>query len=75
MNWEKLHIIMKTFTRVRSIANVMRVLSIAWILSGVCCFFSDRWIDSFLASFGVEQMPHALAEICNLLKAMCYGFF
>jgi hypothetical protein len=66
---------MKTFTRVRSIANVMRIIAIAWILSGFCCFFPDRWIDSFLAWFSVEQMPHALPMIYTLRGAgwACVG--
>jgi hypothetical protein len=54
---------MKTFTRVRSIANALRILAVAWILSGVCCFFPEKWIDSFLAWFGVAQMPQALPMI------------
>jgi hypothetical protein len=66
---------MKTFTRFRSIANILRVLAVAWILSGVCCFFPDSWIDSFLAWFGVEQMPHALPMIYVLRGAgwVCVG--
>ena len=62
---------MKTFIRVRSIANVMRVLAALWILSGVCCFFPDSWDNSFLARFGVEPVPQALPMIYVL---RCAGF-
>jgi hypothetical protein len=54
---------MKTFTRIRSIANALRVLAVAWILSGVCCFFPDSWDNAFLARFGVEPVPQGLPMI------------
>jgi hypothetical protein len=38
----------------------MRVLAVAWILSGVLCFLPDSWSNSFLAWFGMEQIPQAL---------------
>ena len=66
---------MQPFTRVRSIANVMRVLAVSWILSGIWCFLPGRWIDSFLAWFAVEQMPSALFMIYVLRGAgwACVG--
>ena len=64
---------MKTFTRVRSIANVMRVLAVAWILSGVLCFFPYTWSNAFLAWFGMEQMPRALFMIYVLRGAGLLG--
>jgi hypothetical protein len=54
---------MKTFTRVRSIANTLRVLAVAWILSGICCFFPDSWDNAFLALFGVEPVPQGIPMI------------
>lgn len=64
---------MKTFTRVRSIANVMRVLAVAWILSGVLCFLPYSWGNSFLAWFGMEQMPQALFMMYVLRGAGLLG--
>jgi hypothetical protein len=51
---------MKTFTRVRSIANVMRVLAVAWMLGGVLCFIPYSWGNLFLAWFGMEPIPQSL---------------
>ena len=65
---------MNTFTRVRSIADILRIIAIVWMLSGVCCFVPDRWVDSFLAWFGVEQMPRALPMIYVLRAAGCLCF-
>jgi hypothetical protein len=49
---------MKTFTRVRTISFLLRVVAVSAILSGVSFFFPEKWIDSFLAWCGLEQMPH-----------------
>jgi hypothetical protein len=63
LNFESLgalHIIMKTFTHVRAIANAIRVSAAVWGLCGVCCFFPIRWINGFFALFGVEPLPQCL---------------
>ena len=51
---------MRTFTRVRAIANLLRFLAICWILSGVVFCLPKTWIDSFLVWVGMAQVPHAL---------------
>jgi hypothetical protein len=38
----------------------MRVLAVVWILSGVLCFLPYSWLNSFLAWFGMEQIPQTL---------------
>jgi len=48
---------MKTFTHVRSVANVIRVYAALWGLCVVCGFFPLRWINWFFALFGVEPLP------------------
>jgi len=50
---------MAAFTRVRSIANLLRLAAISVILSGVTFFLPETWIDSFLVWCGLGQMPHA----------------
>lgn len=50
---------MKTFTRVRSIAILLRVAAISVFFSGVSFFLPETWIDSFLVWCGLGQMPHA----------------
>jgi len=66
---------MKTFTRIRSIANALRILAVFWILNGVCCFFPDNWDNVFLAKFGVESVPHGLPMMLVLRWAglICVG--
>jgi len=54
------HIIMRTFTRVRTIANLLRFLAFCWILSGVVFCLPKTWIDSFLVWVGMAQVPDAL---------------
>ncbi len=51
---------MKPFTRVRTIAFLMRVVAISAILSGVTFYFPERNINSFLVWCGLPQMPHAV---------------
>lgn len=60
---------MRTFTRVRPIANAMRVLGAGLIFSGGSFFLPEAWIDKFLAWFGVEPMPHAALMRYVLLGA------
>jgi hypothetical protein len=52
------HVPMKTFTRVRAIANLLRVAAISIIFSGLSFSFPETWIDSFLVWCGMGQMPH-----------------
>ena len=49
---------MKTFTRVRTIANLLRLAAISVFLSGVTFLLPVTSIDSFLAWCGLEQVPH-----------------
>jgi hypothetical protein len=50
---------MKTFTRVRTIAFLLRVVAISAILSGVTFYFPEACIDSFLVWCGLPEMPRA----------------
>jgi hypothetical protein len=50
---------MTTFTRVSSIAALLRIVAIFLILDGVVFFLPEAWINAFLVEFGLEQMPHA----------------
>jgi hypothetical protein len=49
---------MKTFTRVRTIANLLRLAAFSVFLSGVTFLLPVTSIDSFLVSCGLEQVPH-----------------
>lgn len=60
---------MKTFTRVRTIAFLLRVVAISAILSGVTFYFPERDIDSFLVWCGLPEMPHAVLMRYVLLGA------
>ena len=51
---------MNAFTRVRTIAFLLRVVAISAILSGVTFYFPERDIDSFLVWCGLPEMPHAV---------------
>jgi hypothetical protein len=51
----------KTFTRVRTIGFLLRIVAVSAILSGISFYFPERWIDSFLAWCGLAgPMPHAV---------------
>lgn len=49
---------MKTFTRIRTIAFLLRVVAISAILSGATFYLPEEWIDSFLVWCGLPEMPH-----------------
>src|SRR5882724_1997905 len=48
---------MKTFTRVRSIANALRVLAVFIIINAVSVWLPWTWIDSALVWCGIGHMP------------------
>jgi hypothetical protein len=48
---------MRTFTRVRTIAFLLRIVSLSAILSGLSFFFPKPWIDSFVQWWGTGPMP------------------
>lgn len=50
---------MKTFTRVDSIAGLLRIAAIFLLLDGAAFFLPERWINSFLAFCVLDPMPHA----------------
>lgn len=50
---------MKPFTRIRTIAFLLRVIAVSAISSGITFYFPEGWIDSFLAWCGLPEMPHA----------------
>lgn len=50
---------MQTFTRVRTIAFLLRVVSVSAILSGISFFFPKPWIDSFVQWWGAGPMPNS----------------
>jgi hypothetical protein len=60
---------MKVFTRVRTIAFLLRVVAISAILSGVTFYFPEGDIDSFLVWCGLPEMPHAVLMRYVLLGA------
>src|SRR5262245_29329146 len=60
---------MKTFTQVRTIAVLLRVVAASAILSGVSFYFPERWIDSFLVWCGLPTVPHAVMMRYVLLGA------
>ncbi len=49
---------MKTFTRVRAIANLLRLAAVSVFLSGVTFLLPMSSIDAFLACCGLEAVPH-----------------
>jgi len=49
---------MKSFTRVRTIANLLRLAAISVFLSGVTFLLPVSSIDAFLAWCGLEAVPH-----------------
>ncbi len=51
---------MKTFTRVSSIARLLRIIAIFMVFDGVAFFLPERWINSLLAWCVLEPMPHAV---------------
>ena len=51
-------IIVKAFTRVRAIANLLRLAAISVYSSGVTFLLPVASIDSFLVWCGLEQVPH-----------------
>ena len=62
---------MKTFTRVRSMANALRVLAIFVIVNGVSILLPWAWIDSVLIWCGLGHMPDA-AVLHYLLRGAGY---
>jgi hypothetical protein len=62
---------MRTFTRVSSIAALLRIVAIFLILDGGVFFLPERWINSFLTSFVLEPMPRAVF-LSYLLQAAGY---
>jgi hypothetical protein len=50
---------MKPFTRVRSMAILMRIAAVSLFFSGVSFFLPETSINSFLVWCGLEQMPDA----------------
>ncbi|MHB8522248.1 MAG: hypothetical protein ACYDH9_16025 [Limisphaerales bacterium] len=60
---------MKTFTRVRTIAFLLRVVAISAILSGMTFYCPQGWIESFLVCCGLPEMPHAALMRYVLLGA------
>jgi hypothetical protein len=64
---------MTTFTRVGSIAALLRIVAIFLTLDGVVFFLPEAWINSFLVEFGLERIPRAVLmryalQMCGYLQ-------